>query len=90
MNMINKFVRLIESREALIKVHFGENLRTMLNFPKEREWYMENIKVLDNKIISIAKNILPGEHFEEISDVYGNEYLMNKYSQYKNDKALGR
>ncbi|MCI7003559.1 MAG: hypothetical protein MR904_04375 [Clostridia bacterium] len=88
MDLVSKFVRLIDRRDALIKMHYGDNLREALIFPEEREWYNENILRIDRKIIITARNILPDERFMEISDVYGNEYLMNKYRKFKEDKAF--
>ena len=92
MDLLNKFIRLIDRRDELIKIRYGnnENLRQALNFPEEREWYVENIVRLDRKIIIMARNILPDEKFEKISDVYSNEFLLNKYKKFKEDKTLNR
>ncbi len=92
MDLLNKFVRLINRREELISIRYGnnENLRQALNFQEEREWYAENIVRLDRKIIIVARNILPDEKFEKISDVYLNEFLFNKYKKFKEDKVFNR
>lgn len=92
MDLLSKFVRLIDRRDELIKLQYGndDNLRQSLIFSESRKWYTENIVRLDRKIIITARNILPDEKFEAISDVYGNEYLMNEYTKFKEDKALNR
>lgn len=86
--MLDKYVKLIDKRDSLIQQHCGENLRELLNFPQEREWYKNNIIKLDNKILELARILLPNEKFQKISDVYSNELLNNLYFQYKRDNAL--
>lgn len=83
MGVLKRFVKLIDKREALIKCHYGDDLRIMLNFPKEREWYTNNIGKIDKSLIILARTILPDEKFNHISDVYNNEFLTNKYNEYK-------
>ena len=86
--MIKEFVKLIDKRDELIKDHFGDNMREMLNFYGEREWYAKNITKLDRKIMLIAKQILPNETFRHIADVYANEFLLSKYQEFKKEIAF--
>lgn len=83
MGIMERLVKLINKRDQMIKMHYGENLRIMLNFSAERKWYEENIYKFDKKIIILARTILPDETFNEIADVYQNNFLMNKCLEYK-------
>ena len=83
MEIIERFVKLIDKRDRLVQMHFGGEMSTMLNFPEEREWYANNISPIDKKLIKLAKIILPNEQFKHIANVYNNEFLINKYKGYK-------
>lgn len=83
MGLMERLVKLIDKRDQMIKLHYGENLRLMLNFPTERKWYEDNICIFDKKIIILARTILPDETFNKISDVYQNAFLMNKCLEFK-------
>lgn len=87
--MIKRLVELIDKRDDLIKAHFGDSdVREMLNFFGEREWYNKHIVPIEKTIMSVAKKILPNETFNHISDVYSNQFLIAKYQDYKKDTAF--
>ena len=83
MELIVRFAKLIDKRDSIVQMHFGDEMRTMLNFPEEREWYKNNIFKIDQSLMILARKILPDEKFNHISDVYNNEFLISKYNELK-------
>lgn len=91
MLLIDEFIEVVDKRDAIINQHFGKGTNEELNRKEAQEWYDENIKALDDKIIRLANTIMRKEFsantttFIRVMDVYNSQEMTELYNDRKAD-----